>query len=215
MVGVDFGKHRLGGDEHHRAIRGFSGHDVFLGDGFDVAPHIGTEQCPRRAPVAVGQAFIVHAVVVFQRKLGIHAHSPARGRQFQHAVGPRAVAQHMLKGKRRGRQHVAHQPFELDFAKRPPRALVAEQLLQAHDVAGQAVYFLLRLVYGCQARHHAGEGLVGFAETFIKALVHMSGYRFEPFVEHARKAIGCLRELARGGLQAVLQQFPIRARMAR
>ncbi len=32
MVGVDFGEHRFGRQEHHRAVGGFAGDDVFGGD---------------------------------------------------------------------------------------------------------------------------------------------------------------------------------------
>ena len=58
-----------------------------------------------------------------------------------------------LEGLRR--QHVSHQRFELHLAEGAARALVAQQLLQAHHAARQVLDFLLRLVDGGQALHDA------------------------------------------------------------
>ena len=57
----------------------------------------------------------------------------------------------------------------------PPRDFLSpQQLLQANDIGGEAVDFLLRFVDGRETRHHIDEGLVGFLEAFIQALVDLA-----------------------------------------
>ena len=64
--------------------------------------------------------------------------------------------------------------------RRTPRAACRrEALLQAHHVGGRVADLLLGLVDGRKPGHHAGEGLVGLAEAFVEALIHMAGDRLE------------------------------------
>ena len=120
--------------------------------------------------IAPRQPRLEHAVIVLERKLGVHRDHAGRLGQLQHAIGAVAVGQRVLEFEGVGRQQVAHQRLELHFAEGAARALVAQQLLQADDVAGQTVDLLLRLVDGGQPRHHVGEGLVGLLEALVQPL---------------------------------------------
>ena len=141
-----------------------------LADVVDVLAQVGAELALRLRAIALVQPGVEHAVIVLQRKLGVHRDQAGRLGQPQHAVGARAVGQRVLQLEGVRRQHVAHQRLELHLAEGAARALVAQQLLQAHHVAGQAVDLLLRLVDGGQPRHHVDEGLVGLLEALVEAL---------------------------------------------
>ena len=175
MVGVNFREHRLRRHEHHRAVRGFTGDDVFAGDIVNMFFDVEAELFLCQRALDVVRRRLEHAVIIFQRKLGIDRHHAGRRRQPDHAVGTGAVGQRRLHLERAGRQHIAHQGLELHFTEGTTRTFVAQQLLQADHAAGQAVDFFLRFVDGRQPRHHVDEGFVGFLETFIEALIDLAG----------------------------------------
>jgi hypothetical protein len=127
-----------------------------------------------------------------------------RVRQAQQAVDAAAVRERRLHLESRGGQDIAHQRLELHLAEGAARALVAQQLLQADDAAGEALDLLLRLVDGGQPLHHRHEGLVGLAEALVQPLVHLAGDLVEALVDlgvQRARRVGQL--LGHGELQRV------------
>ncbi len=90
----------------------------------------------------------------------------------------------------RRRQDIAYQRFKLNFAKCAARALVAKQFLQIDDAAGQSLDFFLCFINRRQARHHVGEGFIGFLEPLVEPLIDLAADLLEPRIEIARQCFG-------------------------
>ena len=142
--------------------------------------HVGLERPRRQRAVTVSAVAREHAVVVFQRKFRVDRHFAGGLWQHQHTIRATAVGQRGLETVGIRRQDIAYQPFQLDLAKCPARALVAEQFLQGQHVARQAVDFLLRLVDGGESRHYVGKGFVGLFEALIKTFGDLAGNLRQP-----------------------------------
>ncbi len=112
----------------------------------------------------------------------------------------------MLEGVGVGRQAVPHQRLQLHLAEGAARAFVAQDLLQRHDVGGEPLDLLLRLVDHREARHHRGEGLVGFLEALVEALGDLAGDLVQAAVDGLRQLLHALAELPVHALERVLQQ---------
>ncbi len=180
---MDLGEHRFRGHEHHRTVGGLARNDVLSRDVVDVLADVGLELPLCGRPLRLVRVAIEHAVVVLQRKLGIDRDHPGGRRKAHDAVHPGAVGERVLHLEGGARQDVPHQRLELHLAESTARALVSEQLLQAHHASRQALDLLLRLVDGGQALHHADEGVVGLLEAFLQALVDLAGDLVEPLVD--------------------------------
>ena len=126
-------------------------------------------------------------MVVLERELGVDCNFSSRRRKLEDAIRARAVGERALHLKRPGRQHVADEPLELHLAECAAGALVAEQLLQAYDTAGEAFDFFLRFVDRREARHDAEECFVGLAKAFVEPLVTL------PEISPRRSSILLLR----------------------
>ena len=210
MVRMDLREHRFGGNEHHCPIGGLPRENVALGNVAHVLAQIGAELPHGTGAIRFGQRIVEHAVVVLQGKLGIHRHQPGGIGQQQHAVDAVAIGQRVLELVCRRGQKVAHQAFQLHLAEGAACALVAEQLLQGDHVRGESVDLALCFVDGREPRHHAGEGLVGLAESFLQALVDLAADLLEARVGAARQSLDGAGELLRDGMQRVLDQLLVR-----
>ncbi len=197
-VGMDLGEHRLGRQEHHRAVGGLAGDQVLVGDVADVPAHVLAE-LPRRAhPLGLGLVRVEHALEALERELGVDRDPPGRLGQDQQAVDPGAVAQGVLQLEAVLGHQVAHQAGQLDLAEGAARALVGEHLLQADHVAGQLGDALLRLVDPAEVLEHTGEGLGGLVEALGQAPVDLAADLLQAAVGGPGQALDALAELVGG-----------------
>jgi hypothetical protein len=211
VVRMDLCEHRLRRDEHHRTVRGLAGDDVLLADVVDVQPQVGAELALGLGAVALVQSEVEHAVVVLQRELGVHRHHAGRLGQLQHAVGTVAVRQRVLELESVRRQEVSHQRLELDLAESAAGAFVTQQLLQAHDVAGEAVDLSLRLVDRRQPRHDVGKRFVGALEPLLQPLVHLAADLLQARVGGAGERLDRAGHLLADAVQGVVDELLVRA----
>ena len=109
------------------------------------------------------------------------------------------------------RQDIAHQGFQLHLTESATRALVAEQLLQAHHIGGQAIDFFLRLVDGGEPRHDLSKGVVGFLEALVQPLRYLAADLLQARVGGERQGFHRALELQRGVGHGGLDQLLIRA----
>src|SRR5450759_5921238 len=210
MAGVNLGKHRLCRYEHHRAVAGHIGNDVFPADVIDVFLDVDLELNARRRPLCFGGVDIKHAVVILQWEFGIYRHQPSGFREFQDAVGACAAWKRVLHFVSRFRQYIGNQRGELHFAECTARTLVAQQFLQAHNIGGQGLNFLLRIVDGLQPRHDVDEGLVGLLEAFVEALVDLAADLTRARIDSLGKSLNGGRYLARDRFKIGLQMGLVR-----
>ena len=120
---IDLGMDGLGRQEHDGAAGCLAGDDITLGDVTDMFLHVTFHRPPRRRARRLVSGRRQRAVR-FQRKFRIDADRSRRRGHFDETVHPPPVAKRVLEGICRIGKRVAHQVFQLHFAKGATRLLV-------------------------------------------------------------------------------------------